>query len=107
MENYSIYNAVTIEKLVNTLEKIHNKTIWNKRLFVGKLTHWFNWYLLEEGVVHYAINLILHINTLNEKYNEMYEKFMHRLEVYANALRILLKGYFINFSLAPNKTNRN
>ena len=58
MVMYSIYNAKTMENTVNTLKKKHNKTTWNEKLFVGKLNHWFNWYLSEEGAVHYAINSI-------------------------------------------------
>ena len=42
---YCIYKAETIENLVNTVEKMHNKTTWNKKLFMGKLTWWFNWYM--------------------------------------------------------------
>ena len=30
-----IHNAEIIGKLINTSEKIHNKTIWTKRLFAG------------------------------------------------------------------------
>ena len=69
-------------------------------LFASKLTHWFNWYISEEGVVHYAINSILHISTLKEKYKKMYEMFVHRLEIYANAIRILSKGY-LPISILP------
>ena len=42
MVMHGIYNAEMIEKIVNTLEKLHNKTTWNERLFSGKLVHWFN-----------------------------------------------------------------
>ena len=44
-------------------------------------------------MVHYAIHSILYINTLKEKYNKMYEKGIHRLEMYPNAIRILSMGY--------------
>ena len=33
---YGIYNAETTEKLVNTLDKMHNKVTWHERLFVGR-----------------------------------------------------------------------
>ena len=36
---HGIYNAQTVENLVNTLEKRHNKTILNWKLFADKLTH--------------------------------------------------------------------
>ena len=32
---YGIFNAETIEKLVNTLEQLHNKSTWNEKLFAG------------------------------------------------------------------------
>ena len=80
---------------------MHNKTTWNERLFLGRLTHWFNWYL-SEGVVYYAINSILYINSLKEKHNNMYENLIHRLEIYANAIRILLKSY-LPISLLPQQ----
>ena len=32
MVMYSIYNSDTLEKLIDTLHKVHNKTIWNKNL---------------------------------------------------------------------------
>ena len=53
---YGIYNSDTLEKLINTVHKMHNKTTWNGKLFVGKLHNWYQWYLSKDGVVHYAIN---------------------------------------------------
>ena len=79
---------------------MHNKTTSNEKLFLGKNTHYFNWHLSEEGVVHYTINSILYINTLKEKYKKMYKKLLHRLEMYANGIRILSKGY-LPISLFP------
>ena len=46
---YGIYNTGTIEKLADIIQKT-----WNEIL---------NWYLSEQGCVHYAINSILYINT--------------------------------------------
>ena len=34
---YGIYNAQTVDNLVNTLKRMHNKTTWNEKLFVGAL----------------------------------------------------------------------
>ena len=36
---YSIYNSDTLEKLINTVHKMHNKTTWNEKLFDSKLDH--------------------------------------------------------------------
>ena len=38
---YGIYNAETVEKIVNTSQKIHNKTTWNERLFSAKHDSWY------------------------------------------------------------------
>ena len=39
MVMYGIYNAETIEKLINMIHNMHNKTTWNEKLFVGKLNN--------------------------------------------------------------------
>ena len=38
---YGIYNAETVENIVDTLEKMPNRTTQNEKLFMVKLTHWF------------------------------------------------------------------
>ena len=77
---YGIYNSEMIEKLIKTIQKIHNETTGNENLLVGKLKYWYQWYLPEEGVVHYAINSPMHINTLRQKDIKMYEKFINQLK---------------------------
>ena len=39
MVMYSIYNAETLEKLINTVHHIHNYTSPNKKLFAGTTRH--------------------------------------------------------------------
>ena len=53
---YGIYNSDTLEKLIDTMHKMHNKTTWNEKLFAGRLDLWYHWYLSKDGVGHYAIN---------------------------------------------------
>ena len=36
-----IYNSDTLETLTNTVHKLHNKTTWNEKLFVGKFNNWY------------------------------------------------------------------
>ena len=36
MVMYGIYNAETLEKLIETVHKIHNTTVSHERLFAGK-----------------------------------------------------------------------
>ena len=100
---YSIYNSDTLEKLINKVHKIHNKTTWNEKLFVGKVKNWYQWYLSKDSVEHYAINAILYITTLREKYVKMYENFISQLKVYANVIRVLSKSYLPIILLPPMK----
>ena len=37
MVMYGIYISETLEKLINTVHKMHNTTTWNEKLFVSKL----------------------------------------------------------------------
>ena len=69
---YSIYNSDTLEKFINAVHKMHNKTTWNKKLFAGTLNYWYQWYLSKDGVQHYAINSLLYITIMKEKYVRMY-----------------------------------
>ena len=50
MAIYGIYNLDTLEKLVDILLKMHQKTTWNEKLFWGKFNDWYQWYLTKEGV---------------------------------------------------------
>ena len=68
MVMHGIYNSDTLEKLISTVHKMHNKTTWNEILFMGELNKWYQWYLYKDGAEHYAINSISYITTLREKY---------------------------------------
>ena len=99
---YGIYNSETIEKLINTIQKMH-KTTWNDNLFVGKLNKWFQWYLSKDRAVHNAINSMLYVTTLREKYVKMYVKFISQLKIKASVIWVLLKGYLLISLLPPMK----
>ena len=64
MAMYGIYNFDTLEKLIDTLHKMHNSATRNEKLFAGKLDSWYNWYLSKDGISHYAINSLLYLRTL-------------------------------------------
>ena len=100
---YDIYNLATLEKLIDAVHKMHNKTTWNQKMFMGKLNDWYQWYLTKEGVQHYAINSLLYITIMREKYARTYEKFISQLWMYASAIRVLLKGYLPISLLPPMK----
>ena len=80
---YGIYNAETLERLIDTIHIMHNTTTSNERLFTGELSTSFTWYINKNGVNHYAIISLLYQRTLKEKYVKMYEKFILQLCMYA------------------------
>ena len=90
---YGVYNSDTLEELIKIGHKLHNTTTWNERLFSGQIKDWYNWYSTTKGVNHFAINSILFLTTVREKYVKMYERFLKQLKPYAQAIRVLSKGY--------------
>ena len=68
MVMYGIYNSDTLEDLIKTVHKLHNTTTWNEKLFSGQIKDWYSWYLTTRGINQYAINSILFLTTVREKY---------------------------------------
>ena len=56
MVMYGIYNSDTLEALIDTVHRLHNKSTWNEKLFAGQIKDWCHWYLSVMGVNCYAIN---------------------------------------------------
>ena len=93
MVMYDIYNSDTLEILINTVHKMHNKTMWNENyLYVNSVIGIIGIYS-KDGVGHYTINSPLNIARMREKYVRMYKKFISQLQMYANVIRVLSKGY--------------
>ena len=92
---YGIHNAETLEKLTNTVHYIHNFKSPYEKLFVGQqdtaLLHPI--YINMQSIQHYSINSLLYQRSVNENYVSMYKQFITQLHIYANAIRILAKGY--------------
>ena len=93
---YGIYNAETLERLVKTLQVIHSRQSRIENVFASKTAAAYEVYLeMHEacGSQHYAINSMLYLQTIKDKYIEIYNKFISQLPIYAKAVRILAKGY--------------
>ena len=105
MVMYSVYNSDTLEVLIKTVYRLHKATTGNERLFAGQIKDWHNWYLTTKGINHYAINSLLFLTTGREKYVKMYEWFLNQLIQYAQAIRVLSKGYLPISLLSPSKLN--
>ena len=100
---YGIYNVDTLEKLINMVHKMNNRSIWFERLYAGHANGWFEKYAVGEGAEYYAIHSLLYLRTIQEKYVKMYERFVTQLREYSKAIRILSKGYLPISLIPPSK----
>ena len=75
------------------------------RLFAGQIKDWCHWYLTSRGINHHAINSLLFLTTVREKYVKMYERFLNQLKQYSQVIRVLSKGYLPITLLSPSKLN--
>ena len=55
------------------------------------------------GIQHYAVNSMLYLCTIKDKYMEVYNEFILQLHTYAKAVRILAKGYLPISLVTPLK----
>ena len=102
MVMYGVYNAETLEKLINTVHCMHNTKTLYEKLFARQLTAAYRWYIIShgnEGVQYYAINSLPYLRPINDKYVQMYNEFIKQLCMYAEAIRILAKGFIYLYCL--------
>ena len=90
---HGIYNAETLENLINTVYSMHNSTTEIEKLFAGELNTAYTWYINTPNTQEYAIDLLLYLRTVRDKYIEMYKEFITQLCIHTKAVRILAKGY--------------
>ena len=106
---YGIYNAETLEKLINTVQEIHNVTSSHEKLFAGEHnpTIFRLLYMDSLGIQQYAINSLLFLRVIQDKYISLYRELITQLHSYVSAIRVLAKGYLPNTLLNTKKTTRN
>ena len=104
---YGVYNSDTLTDLIDTVHRMKNFTTWNEKTFAGKLHDWIKIYCQDEGVCNYAINSVLFLTRVREKYLKMYERFIEELKLYSKAIRVLSKGYLPISLLSPSKAEKN
>ena len=103
---YGVYNSETLTDLIDTVHRMQNFTTWNEKTFAGKLHDWIEIYAQGEGMCNYAINSVLFLTTIREKYVKMYEGFIEELKLYSKAIRVLSKGYLPISLLPPSKLEK-
>ena len=100
---YGVYNVDTLEKLIQMVHKMNNRSVWYEKLYMGHVNKWFEMYSASQGANYYAIHSLLYLRTIQEKYIKMYERFVNQLKEYSSAIRILSKGYLPISLLPPSK----
>ena len=102
---YGIYNADTLEKLINTVQEIHNVTSSHEKLFAGEHnpTIFRLLYMDILGIQQYAFNSLLFLRVVQDKYISLYKKLITQLRSYGSAIRILVKGYLPTTLITPSK----
>ena len=103
---YGVYNSDILKDLIDTVHRMQNFTTWNEKTFAGKLHDWMELYAQDEGVHNYAINAVLFLTMVQEKYAKMYERFIEELKLYSRAIRVLSKGYLPILLLPPSKLEK-
>ena len=63
-------------------------------------------YAQDKGMHNYAINSVVFLTTVREKYMKIYERFIEELRLYSKAIRVLSKGYLPISLLPPSKLEK-
>ena len=102
---YGIYNAGTLEKLINTVQDIHNVTSSHEKLFAGEhnTTVFRLLYTNVLGIQQYAFNSLLFLRVVQNKYISLYKELITQLRSYVSAIRLLAKGYLPTTLFTPSK----
>ena len=102
---YGIYNAETLEKLINTVHSTHITTSSHDRLFAGQQSSLTlkNMYANTVGLHHYSINSLLYLRTVHDKYVALYRELITQLHIYTTSIRILAKGYLPISLVTPSR----
>ena len=102
---YGIYNAKTLEKLINTVQEIHNVTSSHEKLFAGEHnpTMFRLLYMNALGIQQYAFNSLLFLRVVQDKYISLYKELITQLRSYVSAIRVLAKGYLPTTLITPSK----
>ena len=93
---YGIYNAETLENLVKTVHTLHHRQSLYESLFASQTSPAYEVYSQMHGacgIQHYAVNSMLYLHTIKDKYIKIYNEFILQLCIYAKAVRGLAKGY--------------
>ena len=102
---YEIYNAETLEKLINTVQELHNVASSHEKLFAGEHnpTLFRILYTNALGIQQYIFNSLLFLRIVQDKYISLYKELITQIKSYVSAIRILAKGYLPTTLITPSK----
>ena len=58
---YGVHNVDTLEKLIQMVHKMNNRSVWYKRLYAGQVNKWFDLYSTSQDANYYAIHSLLYL----------------------------------------------
>ena len=61
---YGVYNVDTLEKLIQMVHKMNNRSVWYEKLHAGHVNNWFEMYSASQGANYYAIHSLLYLQTI-------------------------------------------
>ena len=99
---YRVYSTGTLEKLIKTVHALHYRQSMYESLFAGQMTEAYAYYSQMHGdcgIQHCAINSMLFLRTIKDKYTEMYNKF------YLTTAQLCKINQNLGKRLSPNYTN--
>ena len=102
---YGIYNAKTLEKLINAVPELHNVTSSHKKLFAGEHSPalFRILYMNALGIQQYTFNSLLFLRIVQDKYISLYKELITQLKSYVSAIRILAKVYLPTTLITSSK----
>ena len=105
---YGVYNADTLEKLIDTVHQIHNTTSSHERMFAGQQRSLTlrSLYANTLGLQYYSINPLLYLMIVQDKYIALYKELITQLCIYVTSVRILAKGYLPISLITPSKLRK-
>ena len=102
---YGIYNAETLEKLINTIHNIHNVTSSHERLFIGEHNPTlFRAFIYKQfGDTAICIQFTTLFKSHTGQIHFTIKELITQLKAYISTIRIPSKGYLPTTLIPPNK----
>ena len=94
-----------MERLINTVQEIHNVASSHEKLFAGEHnpTIFRLLYMDAPGIQQYTFNSLLFLRVIQDKYISLYRELMTHLQSYVSAMRVFMKGYLCTSLITPSK----